>query len=396
VDGKPQAGQTVEFTLIDPVTRAPTGAVYTAVTGADCKATVQIPAGLTEDAKLVSARLVKSTKSITRTFTAQSADTIQWAQDQLKLSISQSARVQVKSRVRVSATYIVGTTPKANHPITFSMTYSDGTKGARTANSNARGMASINLVRSIASLADVVSSTTTNVGKAVSSVSVGAGASASASKSVIEWYDDTPAPLQPLLQLSAAPSSRMPVSTTVTITARYTEEGKPVGRRVVFTAVFRDGSRQELSGTTNAAGQATASFAKDAAVFANVTASTTTTTGQPVSSSAIEWFASPSTGSGLCMTFLLGKAIPMSVLSCTRLMRDNVDSQLAAAISEDVVKQAAAFGDNSLTTQNVRVNITSCSDQVGLHCRHCWHASSQPASVLSLPCSWSRRLCHST
>jgi hypothetical protein len=59
-DGKPQAGELVEFTLIDPVTRAPTGAIYTAVTGPDCKATVQIPAGAGEDVKVISAALVRS------------------------------------------------------------------------------------------------------------------------------------------------------------------------------------------------------------------------------------------------------------------------------------------------------------------------------------------------
>ncbi|WIA39724.1 hypothetical protein OEZ86_005786 [Tetradesmus obliquus] len=368
VDGKPQAGQTVEFTLIDPVTRAPTGAVYTALTGADCKATVQIPAVLAEDAKLVSARLVKSNKLITGTFLAQSSDTIQWSQHQLKLGLTPSARVKVATRVRVSATYVVGSTRQANQPVTFSITYSDGTKATRVANTNARGIASINLVRNTASIADVVATTTPAGGKTISSVSMGAGSTASASKSVIEWYSDN-ATEQPLLQLTAAPGARVPVGTTITVSAAYTEGGKPVaGKRIVFTAVFRNGTRRELSGTTNAAGLATASFTSDAAVIADVTATTAATTGQAVSSAAsvIEWVsgaAPPGDGSGLCMTFLLGKAIPMSVLSCSRIMKDGADAQLAAAISEDAVKQAAALGDSSLTVQNVRVNITSCVDQ---------------------------------
>jgi hypothetical protein len=47
-----------------------------------------------------------------------------------------------------------------------------------------------------------------------------------------------------------------------------------------------------------------------------------------------------------------------------------MDSQLAGTIAEDLVRQSAALGDSSLKAQNVRVTITSCTDQVG--CSHGW------------------------
>jgi hypothetical protein len=362
-DSQPQAGATVAFTLVDPETRAATGATYTATTGADCKAVVTIPASPLEAQKVVSAALIKGTSRITGFFTAQSADAITWTQDQLELTLKPNARVRVTTRVRVAATYLVGTKPKANAPITFDITYDDGTKDTKTANTNARGVAVIPLVRNVVSTAEVVASTTSDAGKRVSSVSVGAGAAASAGKSVITWYDDAPA--KPVLQLSLAPSARVPVSTTVTVTALYTEGGKAVaGRRIAFLAAFRDGPRTELSGTTNAAGQATADLVKDVPIIADVTASTTSTAGKPVSSSGksvIEWCTDES---GVTMSFLIGKTIPMGVLSCTSIKRDGVDAQLASAVAADVVKQSSALGDSSIKASNVPVTMTSCNDQV--------------------------------
>uniref|UniRef100_A0A383WCX9 Big-1 domain-containing protein n=2 Tax=Tetradesmus obliquus TaxID=3088 RepID=A0A383WCX9_TETOB len=366
VDGKPQSGQVIAFTLVDPETRAPSGATYTSTTGADCKAVAQIPASPTEDVKVVSAALLRSTKRITGFFVAQSADSITWSKDQLELTLAPNARVRVTTRVRVSATYVVDTKPKANQPITFDIKYSDGTKDTRTANTNARGVATIPLVRNVVSVAEVVASTKSSAGKTVSSVSVGAGASSNAGKSVIQWYDDGTA--EPLLQLTLKPSARVPVSTTVTVTASYTEAGKPVaGRTIAFAAAFRDGTRATLSGITNAAGQATADLVKDVPIIADVTASTTSTAGQPVSGSGksvIEWYAAPAGDTdGLTMSFLIGKSIPIGVLSCTSIKRDQVDVQLAAAISADIVKQSSGLGDSSLTAKNVPVTMTSCSDQ---------------------------------
>jgi hypothetical protein len=219
-DGKPQSGEVVAFTLVDPETRAPSGATYTATTGTDCKAIAQIPASPAEDTKVVSAALLRSAKRITGYFTAHSADSVTWSKDQLQLTLVPDARVRVTTRVRIAATYVVDTQPKANHPITFDITYDDGTKDTRTANTNARGVAVIPLVRNVVSVAEVVASTTSDSGKTVTSLSVGAGAAASASKSVIEWYDD--APSKPLLQLTVAPNARVPVTTSVTVTARYT------------------------------------------------------------------------------------------------------------------------------------------------------------------------------
>lgn len=368
VDGKPQSGQVIAFTLVDPETRAPSGATYTSTTGADCKAVAQIPASPTEDVKVVSAALLRSTKRITGFFVAQSADSITWSKDQLELTLAPNARVRVTTRVRVSATYVVDTKPKANQPITFDIKYSDGTKDTRTANTNARGVATIPLVRNVVSVAEVVASTKSSAGKTVSSVSVGAGASSNAGKSVIQWYDDGTA--KPMLQLTLKPSARVPVSTTVTVTASYTEAGKPVaGRTIAFAAAFRDGTRATLSGITNAAGQATADLVKDVPIIADVTASTTSTAGQPVSGSGksiIEWYAAPADDTdGLTMSFLIGKSIPIGVLSCTSIKRDQVDVQLAAAISADIVKQSSGLGDSSLTAKNVPVTMTSCSDQVG-------------------------------
>ncbi|WIA17591.1 hypothetical protein OEZ85_014414 [Tetradesmus obliquus] len=366
VDGEPQSGQVIAFTLVDPETRAPSGATYTSTTGADCKAVAQIPASPTEDVKVVSAALLRSTKRITGFFVAQSADSITWSKDQLELTLAPNARVRVTTRVRVSATYLVDTKPKANQPITFDIKYSDGTKDTRTANTNARGVATIPLVRNVVSVAEVVASTKSSAGKTVSSVSVGAGASSNAGKSVIQWYDDGTA--KPLLQLTLKPSARVPVSTTVTVTASYTEAGKPVaGRTIAFAAAFRDGTRATLSGITNAAGQATADLVKDVPIIADVTASTTSTAGQPVSGSGksvIEWYAAPAGDTdGLTMSFLFGKSIPIGVLSCTSIKRDQVDVQLAAAISADIVKQSSGLGDSSLTAKNVPVTMASCSDQ---------------------------------
>jgi hypothetical protein len=185
-DGKPQPGEVVAFTLVNPDTRAPSGTTYTATTGADCKAIAQIPASPEEDTKVVSAALLRSTKRITGFFTAQSADSITWSKDQLQLTLVPNARVPVATRVRVAATFFVDTKPEANHPITFDITYDDGTKDTKTANTNARGIAVIPLVRNVVSVAEVVVSTTADSGKTVTSLSVGAGAAASAGKSVIE------------------------------------------------------------------------------------------------------------------------------------------------------------------------------------------------------------------
>jgi hypothetical protein len=375
-DGQPQSGELVAFTLVDPETRAPSGATYTATTGADCKAIARIPPSPEEDTKVVSAALIGSAKRITGFFTAQSSDSVTWSKDQLQLSLRPNARVHVTTRVSVAATYVVDTKLKDNHPITFDITYDDGTnwpcKATRTANTNARGVAVIPLVRNVVSIAEVVASTTSDSGKRVTSLSVGAGAASSAGKSVIEWYDD--APSKPLLQLTLAPSARVPVTTVVTVTARYTEDGKAVsGRQVAFLVVDRDGNRAELFGTTNTAGQATANLVRSKQIIADVTASTTSTTGQAVSSSGtsvIEWYGSPpSDDSSIVMSFLIRKTLPMGVLSCTSIKRDGMDTQLASTLSADVVKQCAALGDKSVTAKNVPVTMTSCADQVRLICR---------------------------
>jgi hypothetical protein len=132
--------------------------------------------------------------------------------------------------------------------------------------------------------------------------------------------------------------------------------------------IYRDGTRAELSGVTNAAGQTTVDLVKDAPIIADVTASTTSTTNQAVSSSGksvIEWYADGS--SGIAMSFLIRKTIPMAVLSCSSIKRDGVDTQLAAALSANVVKQCAALGD-SITAKNVPATMVSCGDQVGTVC----------------------------
>jgi hypothetical protein len=363
-DGKPQAGELVEFTLIDPVTRAPTGAIYTAVTGADCKATVQIPAGAGEDIKTISAALVKGNKRLTGFFMAQSSDTIQWSTDQLQLAVVPVARVRVNTRVRLQATYVVGKERKANSPVTFTIEYSDGTKETRTVNTNERGVANLLLVRDAVSVASVVASVRAGSGKTVTSKSVGAGAAGNAAKSVIEWFDDGPAVVS-LLQLSP-PSSRVQAGTAVPLTARYTENGKPVaGRRIVFVVQYKDGTRTELVGTTNADGQATVSVIRDAAGIADITATTTSTGNSPVNSSGkstIEWTAAATPA--MCMSFLIGRTLPISALSCATIARDKLDAQLATTIAGDLVRQSAALGDSSLKAGNVRVTITSCTDQV--------------------------------
>jgi hypothetical protein len=165
----------------------------------------------------------------------------------------------------------------------------------------------------------------------------------------------------------------VPVTTTVTVTARYTEGEKAVaGRRIAFLVIYRDGSRAELSGVTNAAGQATAELVKDVPIIADVTASTTSTKNQAVSSSGksvIEWYDSPGDESGIAMSFLIRKTIPMGVLSCSSIKRDGVDIQLASTLSADIIKKCAALGDSSIAAGNVPVAMTSCIDQVGPICR---------------------------
>jgi hypothetical protein len=97
----------------------------------------------------------------------------------------------------------------------------------------------------------------------------------------VEWFL---ADLHTELHLSMSPSSRVPVSTRIQVTAQYFENGKPVaGRNIIFVVRYSDGTTASPSGTTNAQGQTSTSLVRSTASEATVTATTSRTQNNPVS-----------------------------------------------------------------------------------------------------------------
>jgi hypothetical protein len=160
-------------------------------------------------------------------------------------------------------------TAQCRAEITFTLEAQDGTKTTRTATTNAKGQATITLVKQQPDEVQIVASTTSTNGKPVTS----------APPAHVIWCD------LEQLDLVLNPGSRVPVTTKVQVTAEYTEQGKPVaGRTVTFSVKYDDGSTASPSAQTDAKGAAVITLVRPTPSVATVTASTTSSQSKPVSS----------------------------------------------------------------------------------------------------------------
>jgi hypothetical protein len=159
--------------------------------------------------------------------------------------------------------------PVPNREITFTLEALDGSKTTQKATTNAQGQATITLVRPQPDEIKIVASTTSTKRHIVTS----------SPPAIVIWY----APEQ--LDLVLTPGDRVPVTTTVQVTAQYTEQGKPVaGRTATFSVKYDDGTTDSPTAQTDAKGAAIISLVRPTPTVATVTASTTSTQSRSVTS----------------------------------------------------------------------------------------------------------------
>jgi hypothetical protein len=164
--GRPVANKPVTFTLVSPG-RGTVDIVRT--TDANGVATLTQKRDSPEDVTITAS----ATSSKTNLPVSSGAPTrVEWflaaPETEFNLSPSPSARVPVSTNVQVTAQYLERGNPVAGRNINFIVRYSDGTAANPTAQTNAQGQASVNLVRATASEATVTETTSSTQNRAVS------------------------------------------------------------------------------------------------------------------------------------------------------------------------------------------------------------------------------------